>query len=106
MLFFFWKSLKKSGLTVTTRPRATILEALHWNNFTLLFFWVDGKYPQLSIPVQIYAEYRRGGGPGRFLNAWGGGVHENVSQILATIDFPIGEISGKALAVTKNLLCK
>ena len=24
--------------------------------WSLLFFWVDGKYPQMSIPVQIYAE--------------------------------------------------
>ena len=24
--------------------------------WSLLFFWIDGKYPEMSIPVQIYAE--------------------------------------------------
>ena len=33
----------------------------------------------------------------------GGGVHKNVSQILTTIDFSSGEISGKTLSVSKNL---
>ena len=40
----------------------------------------------------------------RFLNAWRG-VNKNVSQILAIIDFSRGEISGKAIAVTKNFPC-
>ena len=36
----------------------------------------------------------------------GGGeiLHENISQILATIDFSSGETAGKTLSVMKNLI--
>ena len=37
---------------------------------------------------------------------WRGvGVDKNASQILATIDFSSGEISGKTLSVSKNFIC-
>ena len=32
------------------------------------------------------------------------GLHKNVSQILATIDFSSGEIAGKSLSVRKNFI--
>ena len=34
----------------------------------------------------------------------GGGLHKNVSQILATINFSSGEIDGKSLSIWKNFI--
>ena len=39
-----------------------------------------------------------------FLHVWEGGLHKNVSQMFAMIDFLSGEIAGKTLSVRQNII--
>ena len=56
---------------------------------------VSREDPQIDFATETFFALERGGG---------GGVHKNVSKILATINFSSGEIDGKFLSVWKNFI--